>query len=164
MVLHKIETSDTFVLFCGPELVLLQGREASSALGDTQATEVVHFYDRCGASPSRAVVVLLNGSSVNAKASVLPAGPCAFLRDNTPRHVHVQSPMVSVGQRSGCNHSLMCPSDEEAEACAKRILDCLGHTHWIEDDGLPIGYPFDYEKDIIDEFANNGFLLSSKRL
>ncbi len=50
-----------------------------------------------------------------------------------------------------------------AEAIFKEL--CPNDDRWIPPDGLPIGYPFDYEKDIIEEFVQGrGKLLSEKRL
>ncbi len=36
---------------------------------------------------------------------------------------------------------------------AKAIIQALG-MHWVADDGIPQGYPFQYEKEIIGEYAN----------
>lgn len=41
-----------------------------------------------------------------------------------------------------------------AEACAKSIVKAIGR-HWIPPDGLPIGYPFAYEKDIIETYVRS---------
>ena len=60
--------------------------------------------------------------------------------------------------------------DTESERCAKSILDRFLTTigvaqPWIPADGLPVGYPFGYEKKIIEEFVKgNGYLLSSQHL
>lgn len=44
-------------------------------------------------------------------------------------------------------------------------LTGLRRSDWIYDDGLPVVYPFDYEKDIIKEYANgNGYLLTPERV
>jgi 6-phosphofructokinase len=57
-------------------------------------------------------------------------------------------------------------SDGLACECAKDIYGRLGlKVSWIPPDGLPVGYPFDYEKDIIAEFVRGeGRLLTDKRL
>ncbi len=50
--------------------------------------------------------------------------------------------------------------------CARAIVEhFLGRTAWLPADGLPIGYPFDYEKKIIEEYAaGGGRLLQPHRL
>lgn len=42
-------------------------------------------------------------------------------------------------------------SNKSALQCAQQIIELLG-KEWLRDDGLPIGYPFEYEKDIIEKF------------
>jgi 6-phosphofructokinase 1 len=56
--------------------------------------------------------------------------------------------------------------DEQAQWCAEAIAKAILKEHyWITDDGLPIGYPFEYEKGIIDEFiAGNGKLFTARRI
>lgn len=39
-----------------------------------------------------------------------------------------------------------------AVECARAIIQRLGLT-WLPDDGIPLGYPFAYEKDIIEEYV-----------
>ena len=46
-------------------------------------------------------------------------------------------------------------SEELAYQCAKEITQSIEGAGWIPDDGLPIGYPFDYEKRIIREYAKD---------
>lgn len=47
--------------------------------------------------------------------------------------------------------------DAVAQKCAKEIAEQERlQGYFIPDDGLPIGYPFDYEKDIIEEFVQGG--------
>lgn len=41
-----------------------------------------------------------------------------------------------------------------AEGCARKLVSAL-RLHWIPPDGLPIGYPFAYEKHIIEKYARN---------
>ena len=55
---------------------------------------------------------------------------------------------------------------DQAEDYARKIAVELGlpASGWVADDGLPIGYPFDYEKDIIREFGVEGELLAPKRI
>ena len=43
-------------------------------------------------------------------------------------------------------------SDLSARQCARKISEALAGL-WIPDDDLPLGYPFDYEKKIIDEYS-----------
>lgn len=57
----------------------------------------------------------------------------------------------------------------EAERCAKEIFVRFCHANrtcrWIPTDDLPIGYPFSYEKEIIEEFVRGkGRLLTDKYL
>lgn len=52
--------------------------------------------------------------------------------------------------------------EEEANACAEKILqEWYPHRTWILPDGLPLGYPFDYEKSIIEEFVKDGGKITS---
>jgi 6-phosphofructokinase 1 len=68
--------------------------------------------------------------------------------------------------------SVGTPTDEqeehfeaEAQRCAREILITFGKQKWIPMDGLPVGYPFGYEKKIIEEFVKGeGRLLKSKYL
>jgi 6-phosphofructokinase 1 len=50
-----------------------------------------------------------------------------------------------------------------AQKCAMNIISKLEKI-WIPVDGLPIDYPFDYEKDIIKEFVEGNGTLSPKRI
>ncbi len=43
-------------------------------------------------------------------------------------------------------------NEENAFKCAREITRSL-NLDWITDDGIPIGYPFDYEKKIIEEYS-----------
>ena len=66
--------------------------------------------------------------------------------------------------------------ESEAQRCAKKILEYFlkkgatgpsgdGRLTWIHPDGLPIGYPFGHEKQIIEEFVKGkGHLLSPQYL
>jgi 6-phosphofructokinase len=58
-------------------------------------------------------------------------------------------------------------TDLVAAKCAETIFEKmkLPRRKWVPCDGLPLGYPFDYEKDIIQEFVESkGGLVTSKRL
>ena len=48
-----------------------------------------------------------------------------------------------------------------SERCAREIIELLNRS-WIPDDDLPRGYPFDYEKRIIEEYASGS--LSNSRI
>jgi 6-phosphofructokinase 1 len=59
----------------------------------------------------------------------------------------------------------------EAERCAREIVHRLGNEFgkesgitWVPDDDLPMGYPFSYEKDIIEEYVHGNGRLSIKRV
>jgi 6-phosphofructokinase 1 len=60
---------------------------------------------------------------------------------------------------------IMALTHDEAGAlkCAREIASKL-HVTWIQDDGLPIGYPFAYEKDIIEEYARHAGAASRDRM
>jgi len=51
----------------------------------------------------------------------------------------------------------------EAARCAREIVLRL-RSSWIPDDGLPIGYPFSSEREIIEEYLNGSGTLSGRRL
>lgn len=53
--------------------------------------------------------------------------------------------------------------ENEALRCAKELMRIL-NLGWTSEDGLPIGYPFDYEKDIIKEFIEGNGKLSIERV
>jgi 6-phosphofructokinase len=50
-------------------------------------------------------------------------------------------------------------TDEVAFDCAKNCATAVGHT-WIPDDDIPEGYPFDYEKAIIDVYMREAIDLN----
>ena len=56
-------------------------------------------------------------------------------------------------------------NDGEANRCGRAVTEFVqGHGTYIGPDGLPINYPFDYEKDIIEEYVRgNGSLLPRER-
>ncbi len=50
-----------------------------------------------------------------------------------------------------------------AQLCAAEIVKRLG-LRWVSSDGLPIGYPFDYEKDIIEAYIKGNGRLTGEKL
>jgi 6-phosphofructokinase 1 len=50
-----------------------------------------------------------------------------------------------------------------AENCAREVFQRL-ELIWVPDDGLPVDYPFSYEKGIIEEFSKGGGQLSRHRV
>ena len=158
LVLQKLNASDKFVLFCNPQFQSADKEQARRALGNTQATEATQFFQNKGANASDVVVVLLHDSQENEAGRPLSDDAKAFFSNN-PARVPVA---ISIDRPD----HVARPNDDQAQQCARKILALLDpNATWIEDDGLPIGYPFDYEKDIIDEFyAGHGYLVSPKRL
>lgn len=65
-------------------------------------------------------------------------------------------------------HPGLCGCDPIADysneqECARQIASML-KLRWISDDDLPRGYPFGYEKTIIDEYVNGGGRLKGARI
>src|SRR6185295_13352841 len=47
------------------------------------------------------------------------------------------------------------PTNVEAIDCARNIVRRFG-IRWIPPDDIPLGYPFDYEKDIVQAYRRSG--------
>ncbi|MBI3800800.1 MAG: 6-phosphofructokinase [Deltaproteobacteria bacterium] len=62
--------------------------------------------------------------------------------------------------------SIPAIDDHQAQECARKIVEVFsGPGRWIANDGVPIGYPFDYEKDIVEDFLKGrGSLLTPRRV
>ena len=55
--------------------------------------------------------------------------------------------------------------EKRAGECAEKIVRSLNCKKWMDSDGLPIGYPFDYEKTIIEEYvAGDGILKNAQAI
>jgi len=57
-------------------------------------------------------------------------------------------------------------NERAARKCAHAIVEHFqGRRAWLREDGLPLGYPFAYEKDIIEDYViGNGMLTSPRRI
>jgi len=60
------------------------------------------------------------------------------------------------------NFPTVCADHSEPEETARQIGIALGLDAWQTEDGLPIGYPFDYEKDIIKAYVDGKRRLPAK--
>jgi 6-phosphofructokinase 1 len=106
-------------------LVLFLGSE----FGKTQADEAVRFADVCKEKiDERALVICLHECQANFPSMFISLQNCRRVR--------------CAGSRAA-----------DAIACAKEIATKLTQQ-WYAADGLPVGYPFDYEKAIIDAYVN----------
>lgn len=139
--------------FVGPRAVscdafiLIAGRE----LGDVQRQEALAFVSAASASSARSMALVeLPGYS----QGVLPGELFQYL----PNRCTVPD----------------IPADDPAPAaytCAKTLtrllLKATGDERdwWVAADGLPLGYPYDYEKALIDDYVDgNGRLLVPARI
>ncbi len=155
LLVQKIRGADKFVVF-GPRGFL--GPVApGNGLGGTQHLEVMQIYQRTKPEIlKRLALVEILDSPPTADVPALDQVVAQWLASASANTVHVQQ------SRSG-----EIPHEAEARRCARRITEILKGPldEWIEDDGLPIGYPFDYEKKIIGEYySGDGLLLHKKRL
>lgn len=107
-------------------IVIFVGKEA----GRTQMQEV-SFY---GNLPNRRRVLVQLYSEIpfGLGLDLVRMDPIKMLR----------APMVDAAQ-----------TRHMAAECARTIMLRLGLS-WLPDDGIPLGYPFAYEKDIIEEYIN----------
>ncbi|MBN1567117.1 MAG: 6-phosphofructokinase [Acidobacteria bacterium] len=53
--------------------------------------------------------------------------------------------------------------ENAAQKCAEEILRYFTNFLWKDTDDLPIGYPFDYEKKIIEEYVHGNGMLKNRR-
>jgi 6-phosphofructokinase 1 len=120
-------------------LVLFVGR----SLGEVQEDEMLAFLESHPHHERGAIWVRLPGSA--AIPDRLFQGRCITIESE------ISQPDTQVIKERG------------AEECARRIVGILGNAAWIADDGLPVGSPFDYEKDIISEFVAGGGRLQTPR-
>ncbi|NJL28804.1 MAG: hypothetical protein HC897_13380 [Thermoanaerobaculia bacterium] len=97
-----------------------------SKLGETQEEKELNFI--LEHADLRRCLVLLDRRAVPPKLRAFAAGV-------DPLRINTKNPRA-------------------AENCAKDIVRAIGR-HWISPDGLPIGYPFAYEKDIIETYVGS---------
>jgi 6-phosphofructokinase 1 len=117
---------------------------ASKEAGKTQLQEVA-FY---GALPEgRRILVQL--------ADAVPPG----LALETARMAPIRVPPPS----SSTPETRASETRKSAVECAKSIIQRLG-LPWLPDDGIPLGYPFAYEKDIIEEYVKGNGHASRERV
>lgn len=106
-------------------LVLFLGPE----LGKTQVDEALRFADVYKEKiDEKAVIICLHGS---------------------PAHLPQRLISLQTCRRVECTGS----NAADAISCARGIAEKLSQQ-WYAPDGLPTGYPFDYEKAIIDAYVN----------
>jgi 6-phosphofructokinase 1 len=113
---------------------------ASKEAGKTQLQEVA-FY---GALPERRKILVQ-------LAAAIPPG----LALETARMAPIRVDRPSSNDAS--------ETRKLAVECAKVIIQRLGLT-WLTDDGIPLGYPFAYEKDIIEEYLKGNGHASWERV
>ncbi|MBW2645719.1 MAG: 6-phosphofructokinase [Deltaproteobacteria bacterium] len=138
----KIRNCAKFVFFVGPEI------------GNTQMLEALAFirkFEKVKIDKIAAIVKLPEAGNI---PDVL------FQFAGHPKPVKAKN---TYHPEENGKHAI---NYESAIHCAKDITDrLLGKNKWIESDGLPIGYPFDYEKDIIQEYIDGrGWLESPIKL
>jgi len=77
-------------------------------------------------------------------------------------NVHLP-PNVAIS--AGRTDPIRLPSSDpiHGEACARDVVGRLGRP-WVPDNDLPIGYPFDFEKKIIEEYEDGKGVLSGTRV
>jgi len=127
-----LSDAKAFLLFLGGELGKVQEREALAAI--QQKSEPRH-------------------------PNSDPYSDLVLLRIELPDHAQLPGSLrLFIGPGP-----MRVPSIDEKAArdCAREISISLLGT-WIPDDDLPIGYPFSYEKDIIQEYSHGP--LSAKRI
>jgi len=139
---NKIRNCEKFVFFVGSEI------------GNTQMLEALAFirkFEKVKIDKIAAVVKLPGSGNIPDVLFQFSGHPSPIRPKNT--HHHDENGKDTINYKSSIR-------------CAKNITDrLLGKNKWIEPDGLPLGYPFDYEKDIIQEYIDGkGWLESPKRL
>ncbi|MBN1506357.1 MAG: 6-phosphofructokinase [Sedimentisphaerales bacterium] len=104
---------------------------AGVAIGETQKKEALAFAELCKH----------NGTNISDRSIVVKLPNAAVLST------------VGLVEYQGC-HEVTCQAVDahEAVSTAIAITKSLG-SKWVALDGLPVGYPFAYEKDIIDAYV-----------
>ncbi|MBU0994329.1 MAG: 6-phosphofructokinase [Proteobacteria bacterium] len=139
---------DKFVLFVGREIGQAQITEAKAFLREHEKT--------------------IGNDALSVFFKNACALPNEFFQFNSG--IRVNQSLYDLG-RDDLTDNQEDAFESEAQRCAREILKHIlsqstsDRQRWIPADGLPIGYPFGYEKKIIKEFIKgNGRLLSPKYL
>jgi 6-phosphofructokinase 1 len=132
-VAPKLKAAEKLVFFVGTEL------------GDYQLEEAGAFATRVG-----------NHLRQRALCIRMPEG--VRLEDlPTPADGGEEGSQHTFSYDSCLRHAVQGLTEDDALKCAEFITRQLQSGHaWIPPDGLPLGYPFDYEKTIIEEFVKGG--------
>jgi 6-phosphofructokinase 1 len=130
----EIDDCDFFIFFWGTELGLIQFEELTRANNLNK--------------------VIIPIKLPNYKQSI-PLSPSNEQKDLFKKLEDLTAIVV--------NENFMKHIEGEALRCAKELMRIL-KLGWTSEDGLPIGYPFDYEKDIIKEFIRGNGTLSIERV
>jgi 6-phosphofructokinase len=117
-------------------MIIFAGKEA----GKTQLKEVAVY----GALPKRRTILVQLADAIP-PGLVLETALMAPIRVDRPGFVDASE------------------SRKGAVECAKAIIQRLGLA-WLSDDGIPLGYPFAYEKDIIEEYLKGNGHASWERV
>jgi len=134
LVEHKLKSCDKFVLFVGHKL------------GDIQKDEAEHFLTLNSNSFSgRSVFVELPGFTENTMSNT----------HGLFRYYQNTIQVNAIDENTAHQYA--------ADIYARLTVD-KQKNKWISNDGLPEGYPFDYEKDIIKDFVQGDGYLSSPKL
>lgn len=121
-------------------LVIFAGESA----GETQRKEIAFFETLCKTEPTRRTLVAQ-------LAPALPKGLKLATALSDPIPVDRSYSENAAGARRA------------ATKCAKSIVERLGLT-FVPDDGIPVDYPFAYEKDIIEEYIKGKGHPSSEKV
>ena len=136
---------DKFVFFLG------------SKIGDTQKSEYQTFINRHPVKDSAITIQLPN-------ACILPDD---LFEAAVKTHTVFEDKICDLGKED-LSFEEVNTFEKTAQMCARKIVRYFAgdqSLRWVPPDGLPIGYPFSYEKTIIGEFvAGKGRLLSPERL
>jgi 6-phosphofructokinase len=132
----RVSRSSHFVLFLG------------TPLGEVQKEEAWYFMEGCGGDRKNSVVVEL------------------------PDHAERPDDLFQLHDTVKVSELPEMADDSDAwslaaEECALGVFSKFKSAKdiWMPDDGIPVDYPFDYEKSIIKEFKEgNGFIRSRTRL
>lgn len=140
-----LDKSGAFVLFVGEEF------------GKTQALEARLTHERCS-TPAR---LQGNPQPIQVLVVKLPRST-DWSKEAWAKTFERIDPIVPKATQLGEPPRI---AEAEAQRVAQEICSRLGFgAAWRPDIGVPIGYPFAYEKDIIKEFVDGGGRLSGRRL
>ncbi|MBN1417797.1 MAG: 6-phosphofructokinase [Planctomycetes bacterium] len=168
LILKKLEDAERFVLFCSPCFLEDDVQKSCRGIGRTQRLEVLKFYQgHKGRLAKEAFLAILKDAPPTDNAERLGESDeehrnTVALYGNAHRWWGENTSLPEALTRDSCGQM-----EEAARECARAIAGAFltGDLNWVEDDGLPHGYPFEYEKDIIEAYVQKGgFLLSPERL